>query len=384
MRKRSLAPLVALLFPALAASCTLDFDRFESTQSSATGGPSSGSSGAGGSGGVGGTTGSSSASGSSSVASSSASSSSSVASSSGSGATEDCLNDVDDDGDGDVDCADSDCGGGFTCVESAPAAWNGPVALYDGDPAAKPAACPGEHPLKGYEGNRDLGDTPAICSACACSAPSVTCNAMPLDLDGVACAQQKGFATQPPSGQCGPISPPASVTSYTAAAPIAFTGACTPSGGAPTLPPPNWGGAGLVCAGGGLGGGCGNKAACAAVSGAPFGAGLCIYRTGDLPCPSGFGTRHLYVTSVIDTRGCTPCTCGGGSATCSATTTVYSDGACATAIASVPNDGSCVDAAGGGSIKVQITKSGSCPPDGGMAKGSLQEGPLRTTVCCVP
>jgi len=142
--------------------------------------------------------------------------------------------------------------------------------------------------------------------------------------------------------------------------------------------------AGLACAGGGLGGGCGNKAACAAVSGAPFEAGLCIYRTGDLSCPNGFGNKYLYVNNVIDTRGCTPCFCGGGTATCSATTTVYSDSACATSVADVPDNGSCVDAASASSIKVHVTKSGSCPPDGGSSKGSLQEGPSMTTVCCVP
>ena len=404
MRSRSLVALVALaavVLPAIAASCTQDFNRFEPTPSSSGSEASSSSAGGGGSGGggTGGTMASSSASassGSSASASSSSASSSSVASSSaasssaassgstGTGATEDCLNNLDDDGDGDIDCADSDCAA-FTCVDNAPPAWNGPVVLFDGDPVAKPAGCPGEHPLKSFEGNRDLNPTPAICAACACAAPSVICTVKQLDFDAAGCNLQKGFATQPQPGQCGAISPSGSVTSYTAAAPNAVVaGACAASGGTATLPPPSWGGAGLACAGGGLGGGCGNKAACAAVSGAPFGAGLCVYRSGDLSCPNGFGSKHLYVSSVIDTRGCSICTCGGGSATCSATTTVYSDGACAVSVADVPNDGSCVDAAGGASIKLTVTKSGSCPADGGKPQGQLQEGPSMTTVCCMP
>ncbi|MEP7126557.1 MAG: hypothetical protein ABJE95_36840 [Byssovorax sp.] len=398
MRTRSLVAIVAfvaVVVPALAASCTLDFNQFEPTRGSSAGGGASTSSGPGGSGGGGGMTASSSASSSSSVASSSSASSSSVASSSvasssaasstTSGATEDCLNNIDDDGDGDVDCADSDCGGGFTCVSNAPPAWNGPVALYDGVPGMKPAACPGEHPLKSYEGNHDLNDTPAICSACACSAPNVACNVKQLEFDTAGCNQQKGFATQPAPGQCGPISPPGGVTSYTAIAPDAFSaGGCAASGGTATLPPPDWGGAGLACAGGGLGGGCGNKAACAAVSGAPFEAGLCVYRSGDQPCPNGFGDKHLFVNSVIDTRGCGLCACGGASATCAAKTKVFSDGACGVPVAEVPNDGSCVDAAGGASIKVDVTKSGSCPASGGAPQGSLKEGSSMTTVCCAP
>jgi hypothetical protein len=297
---------------------------------------------------------------------------------------EDCINHVDDDGDGDVDCADSDCGGGFVCVPDAPAAWNGPVALYDGDPSAKPAGCPSEHPIQSYAGFRDLAATPAICSACSCGAPSVTCTAASLELDTAACAQQKGSVLQPVPGQCGPVSPPAGVASYKAAAPTGVAGACVPAGGTPTLPSPNWGGASLACGGGGLGGGCGNKAACAAVSTPPFGAKLCVYRTGDNACPAGFEDKHSFVNTVVDTRGCSPCSCGGGAATCSATTTVFSDGACATAIADVPNDGSCVDAAAGSSIQIQITKSGSCPASGGSPTGALQEAPPKTTVCCVP
>jgi hypothetical protein len=63
---------------------------------------------------------------------------------------------------------------------------------------------------------------------------------------------------------------------------------------------------------------------------------------------------------------------------------VFSDGACGVAVADLPNDGSCVDAAGGASIKLTVTKSGSCPANGGNPQGQLQEGPSMTTVCCVP
>jgi hypothetical protein len=31
-----------------------------------------------------------------------------------------------------------------------------------------------------------------------------------------------------------------------------------------------------------------------------------------------------------------------------------------------------------------VTKSGSCPANGGNPQGQLQEGPSMTTVCCVP
>jgi hypothetical protein len=295
---------------------------------------------------------------------------------------EDCTNGLDDDGDGLVDCEDTDCDPGFACVPKKPGGWNGPIALYDGDPAASPG-CPVEFPAVAYEGNDDLVPMPAVCTGCTCGAPGVTCTPAPLVLHGNAqCANQTGSAAQPQPGQCGPIQPPNGTAAYSAAAPQANAGACQPSMVTTMVPPPTWQTTGLACGAGATGTGCGATSICAPRAPSPFGAGLCVYRSGDHACPAGYGVKHLYYDNVVDSRGCDPCTCAPAVASCAATTTVFADGVCIAPSLSVPNDGSCKAGPVGGTITIQVTPSGSCMPTGGAPHGTVVPGALTTTVCC--
>src|SRR5262245_29671494 len=76
------------------------------------------------------------------------------------GATEDCTNGVDDDGDGAVDCEDPDCAGAaFTCVAPAPADWNGPAIF---------GQTVGDHALACATPWTKKVDAPT-CTACSCS-----------------------------------------------------------------------------------------------------------------------------------------------------------------------------------------------------------------------
>lgn len=72
---------------------------------------------------------------------------------------ENCLNGVDDDGDGFADCADSDCNAGYICVPSAPSAD-----AYV-TPTTDPGSCPPDAPAK----------TTSQCGACSCLAQAGTC-----------------------------------------------------------------------------------------------------------------------------------------------------------------------------------------------------------------
>jgi hypothetical protein len=268
-------------------------------------------------------------------------------------------------------------------VPGAPSGWNGPVALYDGDPTTVPT-CPPEHPTTAYQGTAGLLPQPAMCSACACAAPPVSCTPAALVFTGdAACATPQGTAVQPAPGQCGPVHPPAGTQGFTAALPTPAAGACGPSGGAKMIPPPAWGRAGLACLGGGLGGGCPPGSFCASTPPAPFVPALCIYRSGDLACPPGFADKHLFVDSVVDTRGCSACACGAPVVDCAATTTVFADGACGGASLPVVDDGSCTPASGSvGSMKVAVVATGSCTPAGGQPTGTIAEGTQKTTACC--
>lgn len=271
----------------------------------------------------------------------------------------------------------------YTCVNKTPPGWNGPIMLYDGDPSMAPS-CPASHPTLAYTWHGDLMPQPAMCGACTCTGTGVTCNLAPLALDDTACATQLGTVVQPAQNQCGPIQAPAGLQAITAATPTAISGACMPGGGSKTLPPAKWGRTGIACIGGGLGGGCTGGQTCAAKSEAPFVAGLCIWASGDFPCPQGFGDRHTFAGSVTDTRGCSPCACGAPSAQCTATSTIYPSGNCAGAPVDVPNDGSCVPVQNAGSVKVTVNASASCPASGGAPTGTITESGVITSVCCAP
>src|SRR6185437_15308597 len=274
------------------------------------------------------------------------------------------------------------------CVPAAPAGWSGPVFLYDGDPSQIPS-CPSSEPTTAFTGNGSLNAQPAECSACTCSTPTVNCTPKNLDFSSNAgCSNTGGTAAQLPGDACGIILTPAGTKAYTAAAPTAaVAGACTPSGGSPTLPPPDWTRAGLACSGGSNATGCNAGQVCAPVPPTPFVSGACVWASGDMGCPTGFTNKHTFESSVTDTRSCSPCACGAGMGSCTGTTTVFTDALCmSTTTLTVPNDGSCTNAGGitGGSAQVSTMGSGSCPTSGGQPVGTITEGPTTTTVCCVP
>src|SRR5690606_13162223 len=84
---------------------------------------------------------------------------------------ENCMNGVDDDSDGNIDCADPKCTD-HACVPEVPADWTGYYALYDGAPAGDPG-CPQTFPSTvnpAYLGNNGINVPPATC-ACSCTAP---------------------------------------------------------------------------------------------------------------------------------------------------------------------------------------------------------------------
>jgi hypothetical protein len=264
-----------------------------------------------------------------------------------------------------------------------PPTWNGPVILYDGDPAAVPS-CPPEHPTVAYTGHASLVPEPAACAACTCAAPIVTCTPHRVHLyDDAGCNHEVGTLVQPLPAQCGPMAPPSGTQAATINAPTVSATPCVASGGDKTLPPPKWQRAAIACIGGGLGGGCGPGKFCTAAPVAPFVGALCVFRSGDHGCPGGFSDKHLFTDTVTDTRDCGACSCGAPTASCDAVTRVYAAASCGGAPADLPNDGSCVAvSASSASLELEVTKSGSCAPSGGAPIGTITEGDVETTVCC--
>jgi hypothetical protein len=108
---------------------------------------------------------------------------------------------------------------------------------------------------------------------------------------------------------------------------------------------------------------------------------VCTEIGGDVACPEGWPTKHLFFS--IDYA----CGCSCGAATgesCSANVTVYADGACSNALGSViatsDQAAACLDIDAGaalGSKSALVTyQPGTCPP--------MLTPPQPTTVCCLP
>lgn len=300
------------------------------------------------------------------------------------GGVEDCTNGVDDDGDGNVDCADPKCSAGFVCAPALPlSGWTGPAWLYDGATASAPA-CGGAFGQPAYEGHRDLSSVPAVCGACACN-PTGTCTLGSITLfTDSACQQIDQADPQPPVGQCGKVQNGDNAQSYEAPAPTFGGGSCKPTQPGMSKPAPTWGTTGIVCIGATSNGGCGG-ALCAPRPAAPFGASLCIWSPGDKACPAEYPTPHSFWDGATDNRDCSPCACDAlVNGSCTATTTLYGSKDCKDNLGDVPNDGTCHQLASSAAMLAKVQVGGSCTPSGGQATGTVVEGPAKTTVCCAP
>lgn len=387
---------------------------------------SSGSAGgAGGSGGAGGDQSTATATASSTASSTAASTSASTSASTGMMMPEDCTDGIDNDMDGKIDCADTECQVGFSCHNPlsaglVAAGWTGHFALTDGAFAALPGNCPGAtYPNPIYTGYRLPKGPAASCSACTCDAPlgevctlnvhvaSGTCAdvntangvcqyTLPVNANG-SCDQSVGFLPggdntcgPPVGGMCPNGTSPCNQIVYADAA-VLTGGSCNPSPQVPSVPAFSWTNAARACQPAAEGKGCANSFACLPNAPAPFGS-VCISHVGDIACPVGSGytlKKTFFDIDPADDRTCSDCQCSGiNGASCSTTTNIYSDlvgGVCNTLVASVPPNG-CVALTGNPAVygrksaAASITP-GSCSPSGGTAVGAAV-GINPVTFCC--
>jgi hypothetical protein len=333
----------------------------------------------------------------------------------------DCLDGLDGDADGDIDCADADCAQGYECVDDLPAGWtaSGYVMLFRGEPNDVPP-CPDDKPTTGYQGKNGLTYLDATCSACTCGAPFNQKCELVTDLDaakvglqtmqvrnaqcGVAASNIVSLTTPDPWGGvcyhqeglaggqiCGSTSCNKAVEST---APVVSGGQCNGAGGVKSVTPPSWDVAGKTCKGTKSGGGCRAGQSCQPKPQPPFEPGLCVSRTGDLDCPNeAFGTKYLFYGDTNDARDCTSCTCGPASGgTCQMTLYLYSDpavGQCDSEIAKF-TAGDCFDIPNnppvyGWRSEISVAPAnGQCAPTGPAVPIGDVTPTDPTTVCCAP
>ena len=395
--------LVALMLPACGADTDGVFQSSTSGRSSSSSGSGSSGGGEGGtsassgqggntsssSGQGGGQTGSSSSSGQGGQGGSSGQTSSSSSSSSGSPTPEDCLDGLDNDLDGTIDCADSDCTTGFTCTDEPPAGWTS-VTLEQGmgaPPAPMPCAN-GDVPESLFTGPAG----PPQCSMCTCgNLTGNTCNAPQLLCfpGSQSCNNnQTDWTGNFANGNCAKPDIGFSISLSCRlgnTASVGQTGSCTPS----TSDFPNkdtWAGWAQSCVIQTGSGGCAAGTICAPKP-APT-QSICIRQDGQQTCPAGWNTVEGYAGGTDD-RSCDACSCMANATCTGGTYQVFDSNNCD------PNGGNpiTVDNNTCRNVSGQIDfttwsvqknppmPGGSCTPQGGNAQGSVQtKGPV--TFCC--
>lgn len=233
---------------------------------------------------------------------------------------EDCLDGVDNDGDGVADCADTeDCApADFACVDAPPDGWTGNV---------RAARAP--HPAGGALPECPAGTTPldrfaepaadAQCSACDCAWTGASCTPPELSCwwSTESCSGSASVAYNNAQAQACVEPSYSSFTGscrITAPGQLISPGTCAIADGGGTLQNPDtWATDVRLCAGAAPGAGCDGGQVCVprATTGSPeLDDAICITREGTDPCPDGWTDLDLQTyEGATDDRKCSACSC---------------------------------------------------------------------------
>ncbi len=285
-------------------------------------------------------------------------------------------------GDSPVACADQ------VCASPAPAGWSGPAALARGAAPTSPAPCAGAYPDQALVAHAGLVPAPASCT-CTCSASSgQACGPVGVSLfQDSACATPCASNPIALGAACTPV--PGSCRYYEAPAAAPTGGSCTPTA-TKAVPPPSWSesarlclprtppASGPCCEGGEL---------TLRRPEAAFGAALCIYSDGDVPCPAGpYGSRTVFYRSLLDDRACSGCACSLSGGSCDGQFTPFKDSACMFASTPYPQTAACTplsvsDPPAAFEAATPPLVPGTCSPSGGVPVGG-ETASEPVTVCC--
>ena len=228
-----------------------------------------------------------------------------------------CDDGIDNDCNGQTDCADVACTQ-WACTAAPPDTWT-----TLGFAAATRMDCPA-----GFGAPKDLqtvaGKSGAPVCDCDCGGAS-------------ACAPGGIVMTAGKSAQCNDASqtfPMADGCQKLAGGGLAFSqnsfvksnagtpGSCKVSASGTFAPLSN----GRTCAVAKAGGGCRANQVCVPKTGSAF--ETCVQKTGSVACPAGYPTSFRAGDSAADTRACTQCTCT--TSPCAGTLELFDDAACTT------------------------------------------------------
>jgi len=310
----------------------------------------------------------------------------------GSPGYEDCLDGIDNNGDGRVDCDDPGCQPGYECVPQAPA--NTELARFaergfpsdalgcdDGTSAQSLVSDPGD---------------PATCTSCSCAAAqNVGCAAPILACyrGSSSCGGNVDFASNQDDNDCHDF--PGSIfgaidDSCLVSVPSSPKGNCPASGGVASASPA-WKTQRDLCRLTREGAGCGNGQVCVPKAVGAFDARICAAQNGEHGCPAEWTPVAIGYAGTEDDRGCTACTCSSPEGlTCTAgDIDIYDDDGCGdfdqTLGAGCSETSGALDY-GSGSYRLNpglVSGQGTCTAEGGQPQGAVT-GTDPVTICCRP
>ncbi len=290
---------------------------------------------------------------------------------------ENCTNGIDDDGDGNIDSADSEC---EECTPSVPNGWIGPAHLYVGASDKEPVC--GDTVFAG--GSDPFADD-VTCSACGCSQSGTgTCS---MTASGYNSAMGGPCGTQQWTGTLSSSCVSTSGAYFLFGTFTASGRTCSATGGAETAhPQAAFTTSVLGCGAPVKQGSCGADSFVRPEAPAGYGSKLCIAKEEDVAeCPDEYPERSSFAQDIDDQRSCSKCSCGNDFS-CSATITGYSAQNCAGTASSNYGvaQGACMYDPNVTETHMKLTgikSTGSClPSTSGMVGDIVEQGTV--TVCC--
>ncbi len=260
--------------------------------------------------------------------------------------------------------------------------WSGPVAVASGP--STPPTCPNDYPTQATAGllHSGLAASPTKCP-CICTTPlAPKCSSATLtkynQLGNFCTEKPKSLGTLP-SGSCVGAVITATLLDSVRAVGVFSAGPCA-SNANPQPPLPSWATDARACEGTAVAGQCAGGEVC--VPAVPAAWESCIYRAGDVSCPSGYSVKQVLFDGVDDTRSCSPCGCGTPTGTCTGMVNLYNSASCSAPIGTLSLK-QCTSAISMTHAKyVAGTPTGSsCPETGGDLSGTLTP-KNPTTFCC--
>ncbi|MBI5533143.1 MAG: hypothetical protein HY898_10530 [Deltaproteobacteria bacterium] len=302
----------------------------------------------------------------------------------GGGGLEDCTNGVDDNGDGHIDCADSACTAGYTCVPAAPAGLWSQTGFHRSHAGGDPSIDCGP----GFTTTTfHAGIQPTVGDSCACTCEPPTGGSCGDSVRHYSVKDCAGASKPVSQGICEPAENSAA-ESYDGNLQLVSTGNCASTAVA-SFAQPTWMIAHEFCRPALQGGGCPDGNECVPKPDASYSWNACVEQSGDAACPTAFGSKFTVHAAYADTRACNPAGCGCGTpsgVSCIGTLGQYADGACSVATGPAqPVDGQChaLNAAAFLSLSAS-TQGGACSSDGSATKMGSVVASEPHTLCCQP